>query len=111
MTLMKYIVVVLAFSLLQDIGQPQNPSDNSGATPAGRMLREYLTRMALEQLAARRQKVAQITSRAAFEPRRKKFREDMLRMMGGLPETRTPLNVSITGTLERCDYRVEKLIF
>jgi dienelactone hydrolase len=84
---------------------------SAGTPPAGRMLREYLTRTALEQLAARRQAVAQITSRAALEPRRKQFRGDLLRMIGGLPAARTPLNVRITGTLDRSDYRVEKLIF
>jgi hypothetical protein len=82
----------------------------AGTPPAGRMLREYLTRTALEQLATRRQTMAQITSRAALEARRKRFRDDLLRMIGGLPAVRTPLNVRITGTLDRSDYRVEKLI-
>jgi cephalosporin-C deacetylase-like acetyl esterase len=74
-------------------------------------LHDYLTRTALEQLAERRQTVARITTRASFEPRRKQFRKDLLRMIGGLPKDRTPLNVRVTGTLERDGYRVEKLIF
>jgi dienelactone hydrolase len=32
-------------------------------------------------------------------------------MIGGLPSERTPLNVRVTGTLDRTDYKVEKLIF
>jgi dienelactone hydrolase len=81
------------------------------ALPQQSMLRDYLTRTALDQLAARRERVSQINSRAAFETRRKQFRDDLLGMVGGLPSERTPLNVRVTGTLDRTDYKVEKLIF
>jgi dienelactone hydrolase len=80
-------------------------------TAPTRTLHDYLTRTAFEQLAEGRKIVARITSRAAFEPRRKQFREDLLRMIGGLPKERTALNVRLSGTLERDGYKVEKLIF
>ncbi len=35
----------------------------------------------------------------------------MSRLIGGLPEQRTPLNARITGRFERPGYRVEKIVF
>lgn len=39
------------------------------------------------------------------------LRAKMAALIGGLPETRTPLNARVTGVFERPGYRVEKLIF
>lgn len=39
------------------------------------------------------------------------LRAKMAALIGGLPETRTPLNARVTGAFERPGYRVEKLIF
>ena len=35
----------------------------------------------------------------------------LLRMLGGLPSTRTPLNAQITGRIQMAGFRIEKLIF
>ena len=70
-----------------------------------------LREVALRQLAARRQKIAAITTRDQFELRRAEVRRRLLEMMGGLPERRGSLNVRRMGTIDRGDYRVEKLIF
>ncbi|MCC6342470.1 MAG: acetylxylan esterase [Bryobacterales bacterium] len=79
--------------------------------PAGDMLRGYLQRIAMEQLAARRQRIASIRTGAQFEQRKAEVRRQLLSMMGGLPTTRGPLNLRRTGTLQREGYRVEKVIY
>lgn len=76
-----------------------------------RMLRSYLTRLALEQLERRRKVVAAIDTPAGFHKRRAEFRASLLRMIGGLPDTRPPLSVQTAGRLDRGDYRVEKIIY
>lgn len=39
------------------------------------------------------------------------IRKKFLRMIGGLPETKTPLNARITGTLQGDGFRIEKLLY
>ena len=75
------------------------------------MLRRYLMRIADEQLAARRAVIAQIRTGADVERRQTEVRAAILRMMGGLPTQRAPLNVQRTGTLERDGYRIEKVVY
>lgn len=67
--------------------------------------------VALQQLSERKQRVAAITTREQFEQRRAEVRRTLLSMMGGLPGERTPLNLRRTGTLDRGDYRIEKIVF
>ena len=74
-------------------------------------LRSYLQGMALQQLAARKELVSGITTPEQFEKRRAKVRRLLLTVMGGLPGERFPLNVQKTGTLDRGDYRVEKIVY
>jgi dienelactone hydrolase len=75
------------------------------------MLRSYLQGIAANELAARKQEAAKIHTREQFERRRAEVRKKILRMIGGLPEERTPLNLSTAGIIDRGDYRVEKIIF
>jgi dienelactone hydrolase len=77
----------------------------------GRMLRGYLTRIASGQLAQRKEKVARIRTKEEFEARRAEFRTAFLRMIGGLPAEHAPLNARTTGTLDRGDYLIEKIVF
>jgi len=54
----------------------------------------------------------EVLSQGYWEPIRERRMEEMQDMLGLLPfPERTPLNVLITGTLDRGDYRVEKLVF
>src|SRR5450759_5000587 len=71
----------------------------------------YLERLALEQLAQRDAAVAQLTTRAQWDERRAHVRETFLKMLGGLPGARAPLNVRRMGTLDRSSYRVDKIVF
>jgi dienelactone hydrolase len=74
-------------------------------------LMPHLKQVALAQLAERKQRVRSITSREEFEKRRSEVRRKLLAMMGGLPDTRGPLNIRKTGAIDRGDYRIEKIIF
>jgi hypothetical protein len=80
--------------------------------PRGREeLAAELTSIGLRQLGQRDRVVAQITTREALERRKQEVREKILRLIGGLPERRGPLNPKPVGVLERQGYRIEKVIF
>lgn len=98
------LVCVAASSVVAADGFP------NGVAPAG-MLRSYLTGLAKQQLAARREKIASIRTREDAEKRQAEVRRTILQLMGGLPAAKSPLNLRTTGTLERDDYRVDKIVF
>src|SRR5712692_4788933 len=74
------------------------------------MLPSYLKRHAMEFLEQREKQVAQLSTLDDLARRKAYVREVMVRGLGGFPE-RTPLNARVTGTLDRGDYRIEKIIF
>jgi cephalosporin-C deacetylase-like acetyl esterase len=78
--------------------------------PSG-TLRSYLQKIAFEQLAARKEAVAAIQTREQFERHKAEVRRQLLVMMGGLPGERSSLNVRKTGTIDRGEYRIEKLVY
>jgi dienelactone hydrolase len=88
----------------------QRPQTVQG-TPPSNMLRSYLQGIAFQQLAARRDRIAEIRTREQFEKRRAEVRRQLLAMIGGLPSERSPLNLRITGVIDHGDYRVEKIIY
>jgi hypothetical protein len=51
------------------------------------------------------------TTRTAIEARQRTIRETVIRELGGLPPSDTPLNVQKTGELKGDGFRVEKIIF
>jgi cephalosporin-C deacetylase-like acetyl esterase len=101
-------LILLAGSLAaaEDFVVFREPAD----TP-GQQLTRYLTAIGQKQLEERRREVAQIKTREQAEQRRKAVREKLLRLMGGLPDYRGPLNVKHYGTLDRGDYRIEKIAY
>ena len=54
--------------------------------------------------------LATIRSKAQVEARNSAVRSQLWQLLGGRPEE-TPLNPRITGTIERTNYRIEKLLF
>jgi len=74
------------------------------------MLPAYLKRHAIELLEKREQQIASLASLDDLSKRKAYLRQMMLRDLGGFPE-RTPLNARVTGTLDRGDYKIEKIIF
>jgi dienelactone hydrolase len=78
--------------------------------PAG-MLRSYLRGIALRQLALRKELISEIRTPQQFEKRKTEVRRLLLTLMGGLPEERAALKIQKTGTVDRGDYRIEKIIY
>ena len=83
--------------------------------PAG--IRDYWndlpTRMASKMARAREQRksdLAKLTSSAAAEDRISFIRTKVWECIGGKPDS-TPLNATITGVIDRDEYRIEKVIF
>ena len=98
---------VLALSVqAQQLTVFRTPDDSPQA-----QLKQYLNRIALKQLEGRARELSLVASEADMERRKKVVREKILRLLGGLPVTRGPLNVKQTGTLDRGDYRIEKVIY
>lgn len=75
-----------------------------------RCLPDYLRDLAAAAVAKREAALARLTTAEAIRQRQKWARATLIDLIGGLPE-RTDLNARTLGSLERPDYRVEKLIY
>ena len=106
------IFLALLFNRQPTLAQNQLDflSDLAEARTLRQMLPQHVNNLARTALNARREKIASLANAAALQARKQYVRERILASLGGLPE-RTPLNVRPVGTLERPDYRIEKLIF
>ena len=78
--------------------------------PADPLLR-WMDRIAQEQLAQREQEIAAIQTVADAEGRKQRVRTELLKILGGLPDYRGPLNARVTGRLSNSAYTMEKVIF
>ncbi len=74
-------------------------------------LTRYLNGIGLRQLQQRSQEIARITTKDEMERRKKAVREKMLRLLGGLPDYRGPLNVKEIRSYDRGDYRMENIVY
>ncbi|MBI3697773.1 MAG: acetylxylan esterase [Acidobacteria bacterium] len=83
----------------------------SPADAPGEQLKQYLNAIGERQLRERDRAIAQIRTKEDLERRKKVVREKILRLIGGLPEVRGPLNTRDVGALDRGDYRIEKIIY
>jgi len=81
-----------------------------GSAPDEQLTR-YLNAIGKRQLEARDRTIAQIKTRDQAEVRKKAVREKILRLIGGLPDWRGPLNVKSYGTLDQGEYRIEKIVY
>jgi dienelactone hydrolase len=61
--------------------------------------------------AARQERFARVKTEADLRGLQDELRRKVLRVIGGLPEARTPLNARITGTIPMDGYRIDKLVF
>ena len=99
-------LAMAAVSHAQDFTVFRTPAE---APPA--QLRRYLNGIGMERLGERVRALGQVTTREAMEARKKAVREKILRLVGGLPDYRGPLNVRQAGTLKHADYRIEKIVY
>lgn len=81
-----------------------------GASPRDQLKRQ-LNEEGFRHLDARQRAVAALRTRAEAEARQREVREKILRLLGGLPTERTPLNTRHLGTEERDGYRYDRVIF
>ncbi len=94
----------VAMLILSARALPQEP-------PPANMLRSYLQGIALQQLASRKELISEIRTPEQFEKRKAEVRHRLLTLIGGLPKERTALNIRRVGTIDRKDYRIEKLVY
>jgi cephalosporin-C deacetylase-like acetyl esterase len=74
------------------------------------MLPDHVHRLASMQLDERARQVSRLADRNQVTARQAYIRERIIQILGGFPE-RTPLNPRTVASLEREDYRIEKVIF
>src|SRR5207248_1602605 len=86
------------------LSDPSVFHDVHGVLPA------YLKDKALALLDQRQRAIARLATMDDLKARQQYFRERIWSYLGARPE-RTPLNARAVGTLDRGDYRVEKIIF
>ena len=86
------------------LSDPSVFRDVHGVLPA------YLKEKAFALLDERQRKIGAIASMSDLTARQDYWRERMWSYLGERPE-RTPLNARVVGTLDRGDYRIEKIIF
>jgi dienelactone hydrolase len=103
-----FLGVLCALSTVRSLpaGQAEAPAPGSHGA-----LRTYLQNLAMEQLAQRRARIGQIQTPEQVRSRQREVRALLLQAMGGLPGERSPLNLRRMGTLDRGDYRVEKIVY
>src|SRR5215475_9884555 len=70
-----------------------------------------LDAVASQQLAARKQAVEKIATRAVAERRRSEVRQKITALIGGLPESSGPVVVKEFGAITGDGFRIEKLAF
>jgi hypothetical protein len=82
--------------------------------PEGPRITPYLshqTERAWALDAARQERWARVRTEADLAALQEELRRKALGVIGGLPESRTPLNARVTGTIPMDGYRIEKLVF
>lgn len=103
MTAARSLAVVLAAA-------PLLPIPPAADTPRARLER-FLNERAHRLLRSRQDAIARVTTPAALADRRRWAGETILRLVGGLPTTRTPLQARVTGRHRREGFAVENVIY
>jgi dienelactone hydrolase len=76
----------------------------------GHLVQEYTVQRAREILGKRRAERAAVKTKADLAKLQRSVRRKLRRCFGPMPK-RTPLNVRVVDTLDRKEYRIEKLIY
>ncbi len=112
-TLVLVLAAVAALGIAPAAGPPDaftvldTPADGPRITP----YLAYQTEMAWRQDDRRRARLESVRTEPDLLRLQAELRTKLLRMLGGLPSTRTPLNAQITGRIQMAGYHIEKLIF
>ncbi len=82
--------------------------------PAGPRITPYLEfqmDLAWQQDKTRQARLALVQNQEDLQELRAELRKSLLRSIGGLPETKTPLNARVVGIIPLSGYHIEKIIF
>jgi dienelactone hydrolase len=108
------MTVIARSAVAQDAPTAERLSVLDGSAEAGPRVTPYLRYqldLAWGQDEQRRARFAAVRTEAELLALRKEMRARVLEIIGGLPETRTPLNARVTGTVRMDGYRIEKVLF
>ncbi|MFC1613722.1 alpha/beta hydrolase family protein [Gemmatimonadota bacterium] len=117
---MKPLLLLTLAACLVSIGlQAAAPPDRAfkvidPPTRPGRQITPYLryqVEAAWRQDDIRRTRLAAIHNESDLLEFQRETRRNLLEIIGGLPDSKTPLNPKITGRIQLDGYRIEKLIF
>jgi dienelactone hydrolase len=78
---------------------------------AGIMVRKYLDRAQSEYGWKHDVELARVENMADFQRLRERLLADYRKALGVMPTEKTPLKAEVTGTIERDDFRVEKVVY
>ena len=84
---------------------------NSTQAPSITPYLKYQTELAWDQDDRRRKKWEAIQTEADLTRLQQELRDRLLKMLGGLPTEKTPLNPQITGRVQMKGFHIEKLVF
>jgi dienelactone hydrolase len=110
-------VLCLALAGPASAGEPSPAADPFRVLPpveAGPRITPYLRHqlaVAWRQDDARRAAFEAVRTEADLAALRERIRSRVLGLIGGLPETKTPLLARVTGTVPMDGYRIEKVVF
>jgi cephalosporin-C deacetylase-like acetyl esterase len=111
---MKPLLIAVLLTAAPGMAQTANQwdflSDNSVFRDVHGRVRASLKEQAFALLDKRAQVVSRLSSRDDLTARQGYVRERMWSYLGGQPE-RTPLNARVIGSLDRGDYRIERVVF
>src|SRR5262245_8788325 len=96
------------------LAAPSDPFTVLVPQPDGPRITPYLsyqTDMAWRQDDRRRARLATVRTEQDLLALQDELRAKLLKMLGGLPATRTPLNPQVTGRIQMAGFHIEKLIF
>jgi cephalosporin-C deacetylase-like acetyl esterase len=103
------ILTLVALSVLPVLGQTSSDEPYRRMLESQREVTDYLTRAARELTD---KAAAEVASKDAWEKVRAQRLDEMRDMLGLLPwPARTPLNVRVTGVLDKGSYTIEKIAF
>ena len=115
---MNRVIAAAAVIVLWSVWSMGAPPQGRGQNPSARQDQEareklvsYINGLAGNDLAARKQVIAQIQTQAEAQQRKAEVRAKILGLIGGLPERRGPVAVKQFGTITGDGFRVEKIAY
>ncbi|HUU27692.1 MAG TPA: alpha/beta hydrolase family protein [archaeon] len=109
-------MLIFAGAALWAAGEPPSDAFTVLRNPPkpGRQVTPYLSCLvetAWKQDEIRKSRLATVRTESEFIQLQREIRQNLLEIIGGLPEKKTPLNPRISGRIQMEGYRIEKVVF